>query len=259
VVGLTSGVSQVATGWNFACALTTAGGVKCWGYNGYGQIGQNTYLSYYLTPVDVPGLTSGVVAIAAGGYHACAVRSTGQVVCWGDNSAGQCGTGALGNEYRSPTAVSNLSTATQIASGEYHTCVRTSAGAVLCWGANTSGQLGINNTTNKYTPTQVSNMSSGQVSVSANGYNTCARSSTNVVKCWGSNFYGQIGKGTAGGNQLTPYTLSGSYLGVACGADHTCALRTDGSVTCWGPNRGGSLGDGTLLDRYAPGASVVGF
>ena len=90
VPGLSSGVQAVAVGQDHACALTSAGGVKCWGDNYWGQLGNNA-TDYSANPVDVVGLTSGVVAIAAGSFHSCAMTAAGGVKCWGVNDFGQLG------------------------------------------------------------------------------------------------------------------------------------------------------------------------
>jgi alpha-tubulin suppressor-like RCC1 family protein len=87
------GIQAVAVGGSHTCALTKAGGVKCWGGNSSGQLGDGTTTDRK-SPVDVTGLSSGVIAVAAGGSHTCAVLTGGAVKCWGLNKNGQLGNGA---------------------------------------------------------------------------------------------------------------------------------------------------------------------
>ena len=255
VSGLTSGVSAIASGSEHTCALTTGGGVKCWGWNYYGQLGDSTTTSRH-TPVDVSGLTSGVVAIAAGAYHTCALVTGGAVKCWGQNYNGQLGNGTM-NQTANPTpvAVSGLSSGVSaIALGGYDSCALTTGGGMKCWGMNGFGQLGDNTTTDRTTPVDVSGLTSG-VSAIAPGYDhTCALTTGGGVKCWGNNVYGQVGDGTQT-ERLTPVDGSGLTNGisaVASGAEHSCALTTGGGVKCWGWNGDGQLGDGTLNHRTTP-------
>ncbi|MCP4695939.1 MAG: hypothetical protein GY862_03675, partial [Gammaproteobacteria bacterium] len=91
-MALSRGVTAIAAGAYHTCALTTSGGVKCWGYNGYGQLGDDSTTDR-TTPMDVVALSSGVAAIAAGDSHTCVLITDGGVKCWGYNSDGQLGDG----------------------------------------------------------------------------------------------------------------------------------------------------------------------
>lgn len=108
-VSIGAAVSKVAAGKAFACALTTAGAVWCWGENTAGQVGDATAGSPRLAPAQVSNLGGTAVDLVAGGAHACAVLSGGTVRCWGDNSAGQLGMG--GTDYTArdaPATVASL-------------------------------------------------------------------------------------------------------------------------------------------------------
>ena len=158
VSGLSSGVTAISAGIYHTCALLSTGAVKCWGYNVYGQLGDNSK-TQRLTPVDVSGLSSGVTAISASGYHTCALLSTGAVKCWGYNPYGQLGDNSQTNRL-TPVDVSGLSSGvTEISASFFHTCALLSTGAVKCWGGNNFGQLGDNSQTQRLTPVAVSGIS----------------------------------------------------------------------------------------------------
>ncbi|MFN8487968.1 MAG: hypothetical protein U0350_10270 [Caldilineaceae bacterium] len=251
---LSSGVTALSVGGYFTCALTTSGGVKCWGDNGWGQLGIGSENSQ-ATPVDVSGLTSGVKAIMAGGHHACALLTGGGAKCWGYNGSGQLGTGTT-DTVLTPIDVSSFASGiSSLVLGEVHTCALTTSGGVKCAGDNANGQLGDGTTTNQSTPTNVSGLTSGVGAVSAGRAHTCAVTTAGNVKCWGSNDYGQLGDGTDG-NKSTPVDVSGLSSGVktiSAGGGYTCILTTTGGVQCWGANDYGQLGDGTTNSRSTPG------
>jgi alpha-tubulin suppressor-like RCC1 family protein len=91
-----SGVAAIAAGTGHTCALTTKGGVKCWGRSVSGERGDGS-THERRDPTDVKGLTSGVAAIAAGDQHTCALTTKGAVKCWGWNSCRQLGDGTAEN------------------------------------------------------------------------------------------------------------------------------------------------------------------
>jgi alpha-tubulin suppressor-like RCC1 family protein len=259
VSGLASGVSAIATGDYHTCALTTVGGVKCWGYNEYGQLGDGTTTDRH-TPVNVRRLAIGVSAIAAGGYHTCALTAVGGVKCWGWNSFGQLGDGTTTDRH-TPVNVSGLAIGVSaIAAGDFHTCALIAGGGIKCWGYNVDGQLGDGTTTNRHTPVNVSGLASGVSAITAGGWHTCALTAeAGGVKCWGRNLYGQLGDGTTT-DRTTPVDVSGLASGVSAitaGELHTCALTAVGGVKCWGWNSFGQLGDGTTTDRHTPVDVVV--
>jgi alpha-tubulin suppressor-like RCC1 family protein len=107
VSGLSSGFVAIAAGNGYACALSSAGAVQCWGDNQFGQLGNGTSHTIERSPVAVSGLSGKVVAIAAGAFHTCALSSAGAVQCWGENTYGELGNGTSLNS-STPVAVSGL-------------------------------------------------------------------------------------------------------------------------------------------------------
>ncbi|MCE1174657.1 MAG: putative Ig domain-containing protein, partial [Propionibacteriales bacterium] len=258
VVGLTSGVKAVATGSNHACAITSSGGVECWGVNTYGQLGISTTTTSSNTPVAVAGLTD-VTAITAGVSYTCALTSTGGVKCWGFNTYGQLGNGSTTSS-STPVDVSGLTTGvTSVTAGARHACVITSTGAAMCWGQNTYGALGTGNTTDATTPTSVPGLTSGVAAITAGAYHTCAITSSGGAQCWGYNVYGQLGNGTTT-DSSSPHDVPGLTSGVAsiaAGNNHTCAITTAGATTCWGYNYTGQLGNDSTINSSTP-VEVIG-
>jgi alpha-tubulin suppressor-like RCC1 family protein len=263
VSGLTSGVAAIAAGSYYTCALTATGGVKCWGANNQGQLGDNSAIDATprTIPVDVSGLTSGVAAIAAAGQgHTCALTTAGGVKCWGSNQFGELGDNTTTTR-TTPIDVSGLTSGVAaIAGGQGHTCALTTAGGVKCWGWNDNGQLGDTTTTTRTTPVDVSGLTSGVAAIAAGDRHTCALTTAGGVKCWGWNNLGQLGDTTTT-TRTTPVDVSGLSSGIAAiatGVYHSCALTTAGGVKCWGYNGYGQLGDNTTINRTTP-VDVLGF
>jgi alpha-tubulin suppressor-like RCC1 family protein len=230
--------------------------VKCWGYNNSGQLGDGSSGSgaNSTTPVDVAGLTSGVVQISMGGFHACAVTETGGVKCWGSNAIGQLGDGTSTSS-STPVDVAGLTSgAAEVVASDAHTCALMEAGGVKCWGWNGFGQLGDGTLTSSSTPVDVSGLSSGVTTLAGSGSHTCVVVTGGAMECWGRNDRGQIGDGTAT-NRSVPVEVVGLDSGVAtigAGLYHTCVVDDEGAAKCWGRNDRGQIGDGTTTDRSVP-------
>jgi alpha-tubulin suppressor-like RCC1 family protein len=178
-----TGATAIAAGQNHSCAIVN-GGVKCWGYNYYGQLGTGSFTSSSLVPAAVNGLTSGVTAIATGSNHSCAIVNGG-VQCWGWNGLGQLGNNSSVDS-SIPVQVSGLTSGvTAIAAGYYHTCAIVN-GVAKCWGANIYGNLGNGSSSSSLVPVQVSGLTSGVTAIASGQYHTCAIVNGGL-QCWGIN------------------------------------------------------------------------
>lgn len=256
VMDLPADIAAIAAGNGRTCALTVAGGVKCWGNNWWhGGLGDGT-LTNRTTPVDVAGLSSGVSAIAVGGGHNCALITSGSVKCWGDNEYGQLGNHNKSEHHTPAAAVALPSAVSVIDAGMSHTCALTAGGGVKCWGKNEHGQLGDGMRDSRYAPMDVAGLSRGVGAIAVGKWHTCASTTDGNVKCWGQNEEGQLGDGTiTDTGRSTPVDVAGlpsDVSAIAAGVSHTCALTTGGGVKCWGDNSTGQLGDGTMIDRVTP-------
>jgi alpha-tubulin suppressor-like RCC1 family protein len=195
-------------------------------------------------------------SVSAGGRHACALVD-GRAFCWGDNTRGQLGRGAVGATGAPARAEAGRRFVQIIAGGE-HTCGVDEAGRrAVCWGRGDSGQLG-----------QGSQADAGAAqdtgltrvnALCAGARHTCAIGGEGQVYCWGDNAAGQLG--IAGGARSAPTLVDATHqwAAIACGRSHTCAALATGEVRCWGDNSRGQIGDQTTTPRPRPTPLVGAF
>ena len=260
------GAAAVTAGEKYTCAIVASGGVKCWGNNEAGQLGNGEQKAKELVPVDVgePSL-SGVTAIAAGMGHTCAVLPGGAINCWGFNSHAQIGDGTTLDK-NLPTQVDGITQGgALIAAGQRHTCAL-AAGALKCWGDSTAGKSGNGSTDSVVYADKVTGVPPQDdtvLSLSAGRYHTCARLDPgDAVWCWGSNFFGELGNGNdSGASNYQPTQIAElAAVGLTAGRFHNCAISSAADMDepwCWGDNERGQLGDGTTAHKYVP-TKVVG-
>jgi len=208
-------------------------------------------------PTTAPKAAAGppAKAVSAGGAHTCAVTVSSQVECWGANTFGELGSGAVSSgavaNPKPAGAVGLTRGVAAIALGAYHSCALTRTGAVECWGSNQYGQQGRAGQ-RAPVPAEVPGLRNIR-GVAAGDEHTCAVTSAGGVLCWGLNGNGQLGDGTTV-ERRTPVAVRGlAGIGaVDAGGLHTCALTRAGAVMCWGFNQFGQLGDGTTVERHSP-------
>ncbi len=264
-----TGVAQVAIGYGHVCALRQDTTAVCWGENLVGNLGNGTTTAS-TRPVVVQqqgGATlTGITQLALGDMHSCALLSSGQARCWGQNQ-GTLGDGTRTNRKRAvpvqnAAGTGPLTNIVQLAAGSQHTCALLGDGRVQCFGENGQGQIGDGTTTARLRPKTVKDPTgaaalAGVTQISADLQSTCARLSTKQLRCWGPNGSGQRGNGavTLPGRPgpLLPTAVkapSGTTaftgaMSVGVGAFHACARVTTAQLRCWGLNGDGQAGDGT--------------
>ena len=254
---------SVTAAWNHTCALSQQGDVYCWGRNEFGQLGVATPPEGTL-PTLVESLPGGMTTLAAGGQRTCALDSAGKVWCWGNNEYDALGMGMIG-EISFPVGVPELEgNTTAVAVGDFHTCALLVGGKVQCWGGNMSGQLGDGSTNASIMPVLVTGFTGVEgdekaIAIAAGAAHTCLVTTNGKVMCWGANWKGRLGDGTAQ-DHTTPVNVMGpdreevfeNAVAITAGSGHTCALTRGGDLWCWGRNEHGQLGIARTTSRNIP-------
>jgi len=277
------GATTIVAGGNHTCVLTGSE-VWCWGQNSKGQVGDGTTMDRNI-PVMV---LNGAVNITAGLDYTCAVMLNGSVMCWGNNDQGQLADGTK-TGHTTPTLASLISGISNVDAGQNKSCGLTNTGLLRCLNGGSTQELGgiIPNTggspltnldvavnrfgslvmalTEDGVPVayqagkfKMINHVSQATDVDSGVGHACALQSDGTVKCWGSNYYGQLGRNSliSSSDPQLVLNLSGAWQ-LAVGKYHACVLTTskDGvsdTIQCWGLNKDGQLGNGTNINSPVP-------
>jgi alpha-tubulin suppressor-like RCC1 family protein len=246
--------TRVYAGYSHSCGITTGGESYCWGWSGWGEIGAgfDSEQTAFPEPTRVLGGHT-FQQLALGHEFTCGITTAGTAYCWGLGSDGRRGDNDGYCCRTQPVAVATDSSFVRITAGRAHSCALTGAGNALCWGLNTSGQVGIGSTASpQWVPAPV-DTDLAFTAIDAGGAHTCARTATGTAYCWGSNNQGRLGDGTQT-NRLSPAAVAGghAFLDPRAGGVHSCAIASSGLAYCWGGNARGQLGDGTTTMRTQP-------
>lgn len=281
--GVLDHVAAIAAGESHSLALLEDGTVWAWGDNSHGQLGDSWAEATATSPVQVvgldgTGLLSDVTAISAGGDHSLALLSSGEVVAWGGNNAGQLGNGNGGIASGVPVQVTSpdgsgvLGNVESLAAAADHSLAVRGDGTAWAWGRNDLGQLGDGNVgTGSDVPVQVvgvdgTGLLTGVVEVAAGENHNLARLSDGSAVAWGYNAYGELGDNNAGTDSDVPVRVLGTagtgflddVIAVAAGEYHSLAVLSDNTVRAWGADDAGQLGDNASPENSAVPVQVLG-
>jgi Regulator of chromosome condensation (RCC1) repeat len=224
--GVCGSRAMVAAGGVHTCALLDDGTVRCWGDNTVGQLGVSG-ASNTMTPAPSVDLGAKAVSISMAGLHSCAALETNGVDCWGDNAAGELGTG---DQVFHPTPVApsgSLSNVIAVATGADHTCVIDPAGGLSCWGRDIGGPIAGDSTT-QLVPVNVP-IESPVLAIAAGDQRTVALS-------YGGRVYalGKLTSSSYSGMMPRALNTPSAAVAVAAGGYQACAILDGGDLRCWG-------------------------
>ena len=231
-----------------------------WGFNGNGQLGDNTSGISRSTPVTTLAGGANWKQVAVGYSHTVAIKTDGTLWTWGTGGSGQLGDNTVTDRSTPVTTFAGGTNWKQVAGGDGYTAAIKTDGTLWTWGGNIFGALGINTTISRSTP----------VTTFAGGTNwkqvTCGNSHTAAIKTdgtlwtWGVNIFGALGINTTNSRSTPVTTFAGgaNWKQVTCGSNHTAAIKTDGTLWTWGSGTGGQLGDNTIINRSTPVTTFAG-
>jgi len=259
----TSTYDDIASGSYHNCGVTTAGVLKCWGDGWEGKLGNGDGTGAgQASPVIAMSGTS-FKRVAAGRNHTCAITSAGAVQCWGSNNAGQTGSGNLTTPQLAAVTVDSGTSYSEIAAGEDSSCGITTAGVLKCWGNNTNGVLGDGSSTTRSSPVVIdSGVTYSKITIGGTWImHSCGITTAGVLKCWGNNSAGQVGRGDLVTPVLSPVVVDTgvTYREVSATGKSTCAITTGGTLKCWGNNSVGQLCNGNTSLQNAPVTIGTGY
>jgi len=251
---------QVSAGNSHSLAVRQNGTAWAWGYNGRGQLGDNTIVSKS-SPVSVVGGFVDWCQVSAGSDHSLAVRQGGTAWAWGFDGQGRLGDNCTTNRSSPVSVVGGFTDWCQVSAGSYHSLAVRQNGTAWAWGYNSNGRLGDNTTTNKSSPVSVVGGFLDWCQVSAGRNFSLGIRQNGTIWSWGYAAQGRLGDNTTV-SKSSPVSVVGGFTDwcqISAGDSHSLAVRQNGTAWAWGCNGQGRLGDNTVVTRSSPVSVVGGF
>jgi alpha-tubulin suppressor-like RCC1 family protein len=221
---------QVSGGQSHTAAIKTDGTLWCWGFNAYGQIGDNTFgATSRSTPRQEITSSTNWKQVSGGFYHTAAIKTDGTLWVWGQNATGQIGDNTNASRSTPRQEITSSTNWKQVAGGFFHTAAIKTDGTLWCWGRNADPAIGDNTNASRSTPRQEITSSTNWKQVSAGGYHTTAIKTNGTLWSWGFNNVGQLGDNTLV-PRSTPrqeITSSTNWKQVSGGSIHTVAIQAN--------------------------------
>ncbi len=235
---------EIHAGRATSYARMSGGSVWSWGENNAGQLGQGVTGGSSSKPARIEAL-AGVTQVATHSDHACAVGSGG-VWCWGRNEGGWIAPG--GASLATPTPITGLSKAVEVAVGGRHACARQATGEVLCWGEGKRGQLGQGKREDSAAPIQVAGLGK-TTRLALWRARSCALLEQGGAVCWGLRGADE-GAGPEE-DELAPTPITDTQGATEIlGGDFFGCVRSVG-LRCWGANDRKQIGTAAIFEVAA--------
>jgi len=249
---------QVAGGYYSSYGVKTDGTLWCWGYNLYGQLGNNTTTSNS-SPVQTITFATNWTQVASNGQHAAGIKTDGTLWTWGYNLHGQLGdntTTSRSSPVQTVTAGNNWS---KVACGYWHTAGIKSDGTLWTWGYNAYGILGDNTIVKKSSPVQTISGGTNWKSLASNFYCNYAIKTDGTLWVWGYGYNGELGVNSTAhiSSPVQTITRGTTWLQASAFSYTAGAIKTDGTLWMWGTNSSGALGDNTTIHRSSPVQTIT--
>ena len=262
VLGGVKTFCKISAGLNVTAAIDKNGRAWGWGFNGSGQLGDNSTTSR-ITPVSVAGVIKTFCKIAAGdltGNFSFGIDKNGKAWAWGGNSDGLLGNNTHDTvvSVSTPVAVYGNKTFCQISAGSAIAYAIDKNNRLWAWGRRV--RLGNNDLGYKCTPVAVVGALKTFCAVGANANNSGGIDKNGRLWMWGRDEVRQLGDNSLLSQQHTPISVLGvvkTFCKISVGGGSNVGIDKNGQVWCWGANSSGQLGDNTTSSRATP-VSIVG-